>query len=274
MAFNTAQNNGRDNQNNTNTRGPQFSNKNGFDPSTLQLSYWNEMISIRISPALEPSKQTETKVFDYEKTVSTAINIEKATMLISAIKEHIIPAIEAGENKDIAFSINGDSLMAIGTGKRLTGEIRPFVAIHKSLNPDTKKPEMSIFYEFKQNQYIDNYDEKTGSYNVLNHIHAEFITFYKCITASVLAMSNAFVHSSRMVNKYFNDKLSNNVLAIANKVGADVGYTSNKSTYSRNNVIDFNSGHSSQPTTTQPAETANVNRVGSLEEFESMLEDY
>jgi len=271
MAFNTSQNNSRDNQNNTNTRGLQFMNKDGYEPSTLQLGYWNDMISIRISPALEPNKQTETKVYDYEKTVSTALNAEKAMMLVKAIKEHIIPAIEAGENKDIAFSINGDSLMSVGTGVRLTGEIKPFIAIHKSLNPDTKIPEMSIFYEFKQNQFIDNYNESNGTYNVLNHIHAEFATFYKCMTVSIMAMTNAFTHSYRHVNKYFNDKLIGNVNAIANKVGVEMPQYGGNRQYSKSSSIDFGgNNYSSQPTNNH-VETTSTQSISSLEEFEKMI---
>ena len=247
-------------------------NKDGFDPSTLQLSYWNDMISLRITPALDPSKQTETKVFDYEKTVVTAINLEKAMLIVKAIKDSIFPAIEAGENKDIAFSINGDSLLAFGTGKRLTGEIRPFIAIHKSLNPDTKKPEMSIFYEFKRNQFIDDYNEATGSYSLVNNVHAELNVFYKCVIASIFALTNANTHSQRHVNKFANDRLNSNVIAIAETVGANVStYGGGSKSFNRTNTIDFGSNSSSATRTTTPS--VSTESINSLEEFEKMLQN-
>ena len=85
MAFGTQQNNDKDNTPNINTRSYVFMNKDGFDPSALTVGAWNEMLSLRINPALDKSRQTENKVFDYDKSVSTSLTAEKVTLLLYKI---------------------------------------------------------------------------------------------------------------------------------------------------------------------------------------------
>ena len=83
MAFyGTQQNNEKDNTPNVNTRSYQFMNRDGFDPSALSVGAWNEMLSLRINPALDKSRQSEGRVFDYDKSVSTSLTAEKVTLLL------------------------------------------------------------------------------------------------------------------------------------------------------------------------------------------------
>lgn len=215
------QNNSKDNdRKDINTRGLVFYNKDGFDPSALSIGYWNDtFMTLRINPALEPSKQTQTRVFDYEKTVSTAVGVQGLMMLSYTIKKYIIPAIVADEDKSVGIQIGGDGLVVVGTGKRQTGEIRPFIAIHKELNPSTKKPNMSIYYEFNRGQAIENYNEETGDYKLYETIHSELLLFIDVIDASIKALSKADAHAQRTVMRFFNDKLMA-------AVGADPSYNS------------------------------------------------
>ena len=111
----------RDYSNDVNTRGIQFSNKYGFDPSSIQFGYWNGFLSIRITPALDRSKQTETRVYDYDKTVSSALTVEKISLLLEKIKSDIIPAIKAGEEASIGVPTGANTLIVVDTGKKKTG---------------------------------------------------------------------------------------------------------------------------------------------------------
>ena len=98
MAFTNQQANSNDRVS-VNTRGLQFYNTEGFEPSTLVLNYWNDnMFSIKIHPAKEQSKQTEREKFDYEKSTSSALSITKAEELLSHVGE-VIEAHQKGEER-------------------------------------------------------------------------------------------------------------------------------------------------------------------------------
>ena len=268
MAFGTQQNNDKDNTPNINTRSYVFMNKDGFDPSALTVGAWNEMLSLRINPALDKSRQTENKVFDYDKSVSTSLTAEKVTLLLYKITKEVIPAIEAGEDKSVGIPLNGgESLLVVGTGKRYTNEITPFLAIHKSLNNDTKKPEMSMFYEFKRSYTIDDYDEKTGTYEKNSGIHSEFKLFIELLRAFIIGNSNFGVHSDRFVNRFKDDRMNKNVMAIGMKVGASMSTGSTTRNYSsRQNVFDDRSPNRSHDSGSD-AEMTELGDINDLNEF-------
>lgn len=227
MNFNTQSNNRE--PVNVNTRGIQFMNVNGFVPSTLALGFWNDMVSIKIHPALEKSQQTDSKKFNYEEVVSTALTLEKATVLLSKIQEDVLPAFF--DNKDIfrGVPVGGDSL--IGAGIKATEEKAiPYLAIFKSLNAETKKPESFIYYEFKTSYTVDDYDPEEGTFNVTQNIPSELKLFASTLTAAIDALTNAFAHSNRHVDKFFRDRL----VAQLDEVGTKVGVTPRKNTFSGN----------------------------------------
>ena len=221
--FNTRQNNDKDNQVTVNTKSFQFMNRDGFEPSTMTVGAWNEMLSIRINPALEKSKQVDGRVFDYDKFVATSLTKDKVMMILYKIEKNINSAIKAGEDKTIGVQVGGDSLFVVGTGVKITGSVKPYVAIHKALNPDTKKPEMSMFYEFRRDMSIDDYDYETGSYNIDENINNEFELFVMLLKAYISVGSGFATHTTRYIDKWQNDKLNNTINSIAQKVGASTG---------------------------------------------------
>lgn len=267
MAYST-QNNSRDKdrKDDVNTRGIAFYNKEGFDPSALSIGFWNDaFLSLKINPALEKSKQTQSRVFDYEKTVSTALTIPLMKLLSHSIKTWVLPAIEAGEDKSISVQVGGDSLVTVGTGKRLTGDIRPFIAIHKSLNPSTKKPELSIFYEFNRQHVIEDFNESTGDYALQSNIHSELLTFIDIIDASIAALSKGGVHATRVVMKFFNDRLMNSINAIGTKVGADMPqYSRQNSGQSGSNHVSFSTPSSINTSSDMDAEYSTIGDISEL----------
>lgn len=230
--FGTKQNNESDNRKSVNTRIYQFKNKDGFEPSTLQVTGWDEMFSMRINPTLPPEKQSKEQIFDYDRFVSTSLNMEKAMLLLYKINKDINPAIENGEEKNVGINVGGDSLIVIGTGKALTNSIRPYIAIHKGLNPDTKKPEQSIYYEFRKSMTIDDYNAETGTYVVEEGYNAEFMLFIELIK-SFIQNSNFNNHVNRFGNRFVTDKAMNTLNAIADKVGADTGSKYNNSSFTK-----------------------------------------
>lgn len=268
--FGTRQNNDRDvNQVNVNTKSFQFMNKDGFDPSTLTVGAWNEMLSIRINPALEKSKQVDGRVFDYDKYVATSLTKDKVMMILYKIEKDIKPAITAGEDKTIGVQVGGDSLFVVGTGVKMTGSVKPFVAVHKSLNPDTKKPEMSMFYEFRKDMTIDDYDHETGSYNIDESISSEFELFIMLLKAYISVGSGFATHATRYLDKWQNDKLNSTINSIAQKVGASTGSGSGFSGYSggsRANIFGISKPSSSNSSNidNDPMPFGDINDLNSM----------
>ena len=267
--FGTTQNNSKDNNISINTRSYQFFNKDGIQSSALTIGGWNENMSIRINPALEPSKQTEGRTFDYDRFVASALTLEKATLLLYRIEKDIIPAMEAGTDKSVGIQVGGDSLLVIGTGKKLTGSIRPFIAIHKSLNADTKKPEMSMYYEFKSASSIDDYDEKTGSYAMSESFPNEFNLFILLIRSFIQAGSGFGAHAVRFNERFSHARNVGTINAIAQKVGVPVqnsGYSGGG--YKRNNIFDNPSNNQQQ--SLPDADYTDIGDINDLNELANM----
>lgn len=267
--YGTRQNNEYNSENNRKsitTKIYQFKNKEGFEPSTLQISGWDEMMSFRINPALEPNKQSREQIFDYDRFVATSLNMEKAMLLLYKINTDIIPAMENDEEKNVGISIGGDSLITVGTGKKITGSIRPYVAIHKSLNPETKKPEQSIYYEFKTAMTIDDYDEKTGTYKISEGTNAEFKLFVNLLE-SFVKDSSFTGHTVRTNCRFTHERLINNTTAIATKVGADTGFKGSASNFnSRKNV--FSSSYSNENNSS--SKNSDIEEIGDLNDLMNM----
>lgn len=248
-----------------NTRGIQFKNKLGFDPSTVSFGFWNDMLSIRMNPALPKDQQSNTKVYDYDKTVSTALSATKVALLLEKVTKVLIPALDAGEDKTVGVVVAGDSLVCVGTGKSLTGEIRPYISIHKSLSQETFKPEMSIYYEFNKEQSIDDYNAETGKYVCSANMYPEITVMVAVLKASVMAMTNAEAHADRNVNQWSNDRTNKTLTAIAEKLGAPVPTYGNGASYSRNS-ISFSNNKSTDDTSSN-AETTMLDDISAIDDF-------
>jgi hypothetical protein len=217
MKFNSSNNNSRDAVN-VNTRGMQFSNSEGFCPSTLLFGYWNELISIKIHPALEKSQQTDSKRFNYEEVVNTAITLEKASTLLKKIEEDILPHYNEGINTFKGIPVGGDSL--IGVGLRSDENTKTsYLAIFKALDEETKKPEIAIYYEFKSGYVVNDYDPATGKFTVEQNIPSELMLFAAALRAAINGLTHADAHSSRAVDKWFRDRLMKEIEEIGTKLG-------------------------------------------------------
>lgn len=221
MNYGTKQNNSKDKPS-VNTRGYTFANRDGFEPSVMSIGFWDDKMTITLNPALEPAKQTQDRFYDYEKSVKTSLTLEKVMALLYKITKEIMPAIEVGEDKSIGITVGNDGMVAIGTGKKITGSIKPFIALYKGIDATSKKAELSIFYEFKTIDCVDGYDPNTGGFSMGTKINSELLLFVELLKSTIIGMSNAGTHADRYVKKFVNDRLYDAVVSIGTKVGADV----------------------------------------------------
>lgn len=233
MKYTSANNNKE--QVNINTRFMQFMNAEAETPSTMQLSYWNDMLSIKINPALPPEKRTQNSFYNYEEGITTALTVEKVLTLVNEIKREIIPAIKAGTNRVIGIPIaGGTSLLTVSTGVKRFGEVRPFVTIFKNLNPETKRPEQQLSYEFINGLVVNDYDETTGSFTT-DSVQSDLLLFVTCLENSIIGLTSSVAHSNRYHDRFFRNSISGG----NGMTSGNGGYRKNTNVFGNNNSSEL-----------------------------------
>lgn len=252
------------NEINVNTRGYRFMNRDGFCPSTLVCGYWNEMISLKIHPALPESSQTQSQVYDYNQVLATSLSLEKALILIKKTQELIYPAIQNNQDKSIAVLIGGNNLVQIGYKAEMKAS---YIGIHKGLDPESKKPQDSLYYQFVDSSEItiEDYDPETGNYSATTPVECELQTFIEILKSSVRALSGAFSHDIRYRDKFYRDKLCNDLSQIGSKLGLDL---SSGSGYVPKNNISFSKSMTDQPSGTQ----TQINNIADMSDIDKFLD--
>ena len=245
------------NEINVNTRGYRFMNRDGFCPSTLVCGYWNEMISLKIHPALPESSQTQSQVYDYNQVLATSLSLEKALILIKKTQELIYPAIQNNQDKSIAVLIGGNNLVQIGYKAEMKAS---YIGIHKGLDPESKKPQDSLYYQFVDSSEItiEDYDPETGNYSATTPVECELQTFIEILKSSVRALSGAFSHDIRY-------KLCNDLSQIGSKLGLDL---SSGGGYVPKNNISFSKSMTDQPSGTQ----TQINNIADMSDIDKFLD--
>lgn len=206
-----------------NTKGIQFKNKNGIDPSTVVIDYWKDSLTIKIHPALSADKQTAESVYDYEHFLNTVLVVPKIQAIVDAIPT-FKQAMEEGKAFSTGVKVGSNSAFIISTGVKETGSVRPFVAIYKDIDADTLQAGQGIRYEFNQQMTFDDYDPE-GCQEVGKMVHAELGVFFTILEHCIPALSNVYTHSIRNVENFFKTRLMEVLTNTATKVGAEVPMT-------------------------------------------------
>jgi len=272
MKFNNQSNN-RDAVN-INSRGLQFMNgESTVMASTLVYGYWNSMVSIKIHPALPEDKQTESSRFNYDEVLSTALTLEKAQAILKFGKESILPAYNEGTKKSRFVKVGGNSILGIGTEQR-GGEQIAYITIFKNLDEETKKPEAQMLYQFKSSYSIDDYDPETGNYTITKGIPSEFMLFLSALEASIEALTYATAHSIKVSDKWFRDRLINDLGDIAAKLGVEgksKSYSNgNGGGYKTKDIFSDGGSKSNEPVDLDGG-NAPISKLNNLDELQGMF---
>lgn len=272
------------NQNNkqtesVNSRGFQFFNKDGFDPSTMIISFWNQQLVIKMHPAKEESKQTESSVYDYDKSINLVIPPVIAKSIANISKTKLLPALEKGEEYTVGFVVGANSVLTLSTGVKRFGTLKPYALISRGIQQGSLVAEDTQAYEFNQNMVIFNYigEGKNEDIDFMPY-YGELYYFIEVLdhmSSAILGIEN---HARRFVDKRFNDNVFELYKAIANHIGANFynsnGQYSNKGTGSENPFWDnYNKSNKAQSSTA--SQNANVGvtpvEVDSIEGLESFM---
>lgn len=250
-----------------NTRGIQLKNKNGVDPSTMIIGYWNDMVTLKIHPALPKEKQTQENVYDYEHSLNTALTLDKVHVLLKGI-ERVELAAEEGKQFAMGVKVGQTSAVVISTGVSTTGSVRPFVCIYKNLDADTEKAGQGIRYEFNTTETIIGYDAETGETEEKYSVPSELNLFKATLLSALMSLTNAAVHSMRNVQNYYNTKQMEMITSVASKMGIETGNgRNNGNTNTGGNMFNMSSQNNNsnfQTPAQQPADAPVVE--GSLDD--------
>lgn len=223
-------NNGEKEKRDTNTRSHTYRNSKSTicENSAIVVSYWEDMVKIAFTAELPSQLQTDSRRWDYDSQVVTCIPREKCNDIYNGYISIIKPAIDAKKNSSIGIIVGGSNMIVVGTGvDKANGEVAPYIALHKNINPNTRLAESTYMYQFNKGEIITGYNSETGEAESSIDTNNELDVFMKDLDSFRSASSKAFVHSARCVDKTFKDILLNDLIAIGKKTGVDLSFTGN-----------------------------------------------
>ena len=175
------------------------------DTASMSLSYWNDMISIKLNPCTGTNADG-IRQYDRNRSFSTALSIQKSKALVDLIEENILPLIKSvSEGNKLERPVN----VAVQCGAKKAMVIiqysnddrgKPFVCLYgyTSSNDDGTCEQQNMYaYKFGKTSVIKNYNPNTGEGDVVQ-VESEFEFFYNTLKN----LDNAFGASSHS-NSYF-----------------------------------------------------------------------
>lgn len=217
-----------------NTKGLTMANKDGVMAARLSLNFWNKLAAINLNPALPESQRTKEKVYDYESFMSIILSPAKASTLVRAIENHIIPVIKGEKPLDSIKEVGVDTqkgYVGVGTGAVTKGEVAPYLIL-KELEGDSLKTVNELIYEFKSNIAIIDFDDK-GGYTPEEDMLSELYLFTAYLNEYIKASTLALIHMAKDDRKYYNKRAATNIESVMTALNIPVqssgnGYTGNK----------------------------------------------
>lgn len=168
------------------------------DLSSLQLTYWNDNISIKINP-LTGVNAEGIKQYDFTKRVSTSLIPEKCLALANRIDEKIKPEIKKVKQNGVlaeAVSVSVQiptkkSIVVVEYKNDESTKPALYLTIYTNVSDDNKASENDTYsYKFSKVITIDNYDPTSGTGNQVFE-EAEFDFFYEKIRKIADAIGTA-----------------------------------------------------------------------------------
>lgn len=215
-------NNGNnDNQRDVVTRNGRLRNASAKTPCALEVTYYGEMVRLGFVPPLPEANRGERRLFDYDNVVLTSLSRKKCNELYKKYKAVIVPAIAAKEQKFVSVEI-GDAKNHLGISTGMTlgddGEAHPCIILIRNINPDTHKSSDVILYEFTKGSVFTDYNPVTGQYTE-ETVNDELDLFMEDLNTFRGAMSKAYVHGNRVVDKAYKEVISEALRSIQDKMG-------------------------------------------------------
>ena len=171
------------------------------DTSMFTIGAWNEKISLKFTPCAGKDANG-LNVYNREQTLSTALTLDKATVLFEKINEEIIPLLVEGntDEKSVSLQLGGKesvNVLTVAREKNADGDMQLSITFLKGVNPDGKASTSTqiITYVFKDDEYMIDYDNTTGS-GTTGKLSGQFKAFVDILKYHVFILPMS-AHSSR-----------------------------------------------------------------------------
>lgn len=213
FGFNGNNNNSNDNKN-VNTKIKTFY----CELSTLQLSYWNDFISVKINP-IKSVTPDGLRQYDYERRANTALSAEKCIALKEKIDSVILPKIsevaksgklDAAVNVGLSVGKNGSAIFFEYKNDE-KGVPYVYLTLYTGIGQDNKAPSDGVYsYKFSKVATIENYDPANGT-GTDDVVEAEFMFVYEKLKSITDVFGNAShsVESEKAFKPTFGNKSNN-----------------------------------------------------------------
>lgn len=174
------------------------------ETACMQLSFWNENISIKINP-LQGVSSEGIRQYDYTRRANTALTMDKCIALATKIREVIFPVM-AKVKQDKKLTAPVSTGLSVGNkGSSLMIEYKnddknnPYVylTLYTNIGQDGKAPKDGVYsYKFSKVNTVDNYDPEKGT-GTDDSVDAEFMFFYEKIK-NIADIAGTAAHSVNM----------------------------------------------------------------------------
>lgn len=264
MAFGNRQNNSNDLS--VNTNGIQFYNMDSFEPSTLQLNFWNGLLALKICPALPENKREESKKYDYETFVTCLLTPQKIYDLLNTLQTHFYPNYleDPAQVRSVGVA-SGEGLIQISSAQQISGykkdEAGIILTIFKDVDVNAKT-DSYLRYEFRKGSIVRDYNNKTGEFENDMTSDCEFLIFIEYLKQGLAALTQAHAHSVRYSDRFYRAKEISNSQKVMEALNIQIddkkGYKKNGNSspfQSRRKISDQESR------TSTPIENSDLNDI-------------
>lgn len=178
------------------------------DISCLQLSYWNENMSIKINP-LQSVTAEGIRQYDFNRRANTALTSDKAIALQTEIEKKLLPEIEkVKQTGKLEAPVNvglpvGNKGSAIFFEYKNDEKEEPsvYLTIYTNIGQDNVAPKDGVYsYKFNKVKLIDNYDPENGT-GTDSYVESEFLFVYNKLKTIADVFGNA-AHSVNSEKAY------------------------------------------------------------------------
>jgi hypothetical protein len=201
----------------------QLFNKDGkISASTLALGLWDQLITLKMHPAKEPSKQTKTSVYDYSIAINLSFSATIALSIAEVLKENFVSALKKGEEATVMFPIGSDGGLVLSTGVKRFGAFTPYLEIMRKIQPKTLQPEFYMIYQFNSLPYIKDYDGSTAAdATALNSgvVYGEVLYFISALER----LANDLLGGDRHINRFYSKRFDHEVMALYRSLANSLG---------------------------------------------------
>lgn len=198
-----------------------LSNTEGVDPSAINYTFWNGLLKISIAP-MKSNTNGEVQ-FDHENNIEIYLTHIKAKLFaeeIALFKQNPVAYNNVGVN-------TAKGLISISNGKEF-GITTPVLVIRKI---DTQgKIESSFAYQFKADYHfsVRNYDQDTGAFDKIYNNNIELDMLEAILLDYYRSMNGAMAYSVMEYGRFKDNKMTNTLNSMAEKLGVETGFKSNK----------------------------------------------